>query len=84
MIPLSVIKAAETFGIGLAVVVVSSIIQGLTNYHPTGTEGALWGVGGVAIIGALRGLLSWLIVKQKTPPAAPVPLTITTTTEKPS
>jgi hypothetical protein len=78
---LTIIKGLETFGIGLAVVVVSSIIQGLSNYHPTGTEGALWGIGGVAVIGALRGLLSWLIIKQQTPPTAPPTLTPLPTTE---
>ena len=60
-------KGIETFLIGLGVVVVSAIIQALINYHPTGTEGTIWGIVGVAIIGALRALLSWLIVKQATP-----------------
>jgi hypothetical protein len=57
-------KGLETFGIGLGVVIVSAVIQYLTNYHPTGEVGTYWAVGGVAIIGGLRALLSWLIVKQ--------------------
>lgn len=64
------LKSLETFGIGLAVVIVSAVIQGLTNYHPDGTIGTIWAVGGVALIGLLRGLLSWLIIKQGTPPSA--------------
>ena len=64
----TVMKGIETFLIGLGVVVVSSLIQGLSNYHPSGTEGTLWGIVGVAIIGGLRALLSFLIVKQQQPP----------------
>lgn len=60
-------KGIETFLIGLGVVIVSAIIQALTNYHPTGAEGTYWGIGGVAIIGGFRALLSWLIIKQNTP-----------------
>lgn len=67
-------KAVETFLIGLAVVIVSGIIQALSNYHPTGNEGELWAIGGVAVIGGFRALLSWLIIKQNTTPP-----TITTT-----
>ena len=63
---LTLLKGLETFGIGLAVVIVSSVIQGLTNYHPTGNEGTIWGIVGVAIIGGFRALLSWLIIKQST------------------
>ena len=62
----TVLKGVETFLIGLGVVVVSSIIQYLTNYHPTGQEGTIWGIVGVAIIGGFRALLSWLIIKQNT------------------
>ena len=69
----TILKGLETFGIGLAVVIVSAIIQGLTNYHPTGNEGTYWGIGGVAIIGGFRALLSWLIIRQAT-------TTVTTTT----
>ena len=82
----TIMKGIETFLIGLAVVVVSSIIQGLSNYHPTGTEGTMWGIVGVAIIGGLRALLSWLIVKQNTPTMVSVPSTTSTpaTTEPPT
>jgi len=76
----TLMKGLETFGIGLGVVIVSAVIQALTNYHPTGSEGTIWGVVGVAIIGGLRALLSWLIVKQNTPPAPPVSPTTTGTT----
>lgn len=62
----TLMKGIETFLIGLAVVIVSAIIQALTNYHPTGMEGTYWGIGGVAIIGGFRALLSWLIIKQST------------------
>lgn len=57
-------KALETFLIGLAVVVIGGIIQSVTNYHPTGVSESIWAVISVAIIGGLRGLLSWLILKQ--------------------
>jgi hypothetical protein len=67
----TILKSLETFGIGLSVVIISSVIQGLSNYHPSGTAGELWAIGGVAVIGGLRGLLSWLIVKQQTPATPP-------------
>lgn len=60
-------KGIETFLIGLGVVIISAVIQALINYHPTGQEGTLWGIVGVAIIGGFRALLSWLIIKQNTP-----------------
>ena len=60
-------KGLETFGIGIGVVIVSAVIQALTNYHPTGEAGAFWAIGGVAIIGGFRALLSWLIIRQITP-----------------
>ena len=78
---LTIWKGLETFVIGVAVVAVSSIIQALTNYHPTGTEGTLWGILGVAIIGGFRALLSWLIIKQQTPSITPT-LTQTPTGSK--
>lgn len=59
-------KGAETFLIGLMVVITSAILQALINYHPTGISGTLWAILGVAIIGGFRALLSWLIVKQNT------------------
>lgn len=67
----TIIKGLETFGIGLGVVIISAAIQALTNYHPTGVEGTYWGIGGVAVIGGLRALLSWLIIKQNTPTVTP-------------
>ena len=74
-------KGVETFLIGLGVVVTSAVIQGLSNYHPTGSEGTIWGIVGVAVIGGLRALLSWFIIKQATPPTLPpiVPPLSTTT-----
>ncbi len=73
-------KGIETFLIGLGVVIVSAVIQALSNYHPTGIEGTYWGIVGVAVIGGLRALLSWLIVKQNTPPSPVAPTTQITST----
>ena len=72
-------KGVETFLIGLGVVIISAVIQALTNYHPTGSEGTYWGIFGVAVIGGLRALLSWLIIKQNNPTTT-ISSTTTTTT----
>jgi len=85
---ITLVKGLETFGIGLGVVIVSAIIQYLTNYHPSGEVGTFWAIGGVAVIGGLRALLSWLIIKQSsttqtTTVSTPVATTTTTTTETP-
>lgn len=69
----------------MAVVIVSAVIQALTNYHPTGNEGAMWGIVGVAMIGGFRALLSWLIIKQSsTTTVTSTPTEKTTTTITPN
>lgn len=77
------LKGLETFAIGVGVVIVSSVIQALSNYHPTGQEGALWAIVGVAIIGGFRALLSWLIIKQSTTVQTTTSQTTTTVTTPP-
>ena len=60
----ALIHAAEVVIIGIVVTALGAAIDALANYHPTGQAATFWGMFGIVIIGALKGLYSWLITKK--------------------
>lgn len=74
----AILHAAEVIIIGIAVTALGATIDALTNYHPTGEAATFWGMFGIVVIGALKGLYSWLITKKTVIETT----TTTTTTDK--
>lgn len=72
------LHAAEVIVIGIVVTALGAVIDALTNYHPTGDSATFWGMFGIVLIGALKGLYSWLLTKKTVLETT----TTTTVTEK--
>lgn len=60
-----VLHTAEVLILGIIVTMLGGAIDHLANYHPTGEAATVWGMVGLLVTGALKGLYSDLIRRQK-------------------
>jgi heme exporter protein D len=81
---LAVLKGIRHFLIALAVLVLTAVIQALSNFHPDpGFQAYVWTAISATVIGLVTALMNWLKNKDSVTTVSKTSSEITTTTVKP-